>query len=216
MTTIVGVETDRGVMLGGDSRLAIDGSFGFISDAPKVWRVNGGGIVAGATGTVRRLQSIKYFFTVEKMPKDYEIEEYLATDFVNALREAFAAGGISNGEDEWSLLIGIQDKLYCLDAAMGISRSHMGFFAIGSGSDFALGSLLTTAALCQYAIECEVPQMMMTPEARLHYALASAAEYGFGTAPPFIYENNYPYAQLTLIEGEDNEDSGSRPAFRNG
>jgi ATP-dependent protease HslVU (ClpYQ) peptidase subunit len=206
LTTIVGIETDRGVILGGDSRIGVGESFGFVSDAPKVWRLNGGGIVVGCTGTVRILQSIKYFFTVEKMPKDYEIEEYLATDFVNAVREAFKAGGVSNGDDEWSMLIGIQDKLYILDAYMGITRSHMGFFAIGSGSDFALGSLLTTAGICMYAITYEIPQMMMEPEARLHYALASASEYAYGTAPPFIYANNYPYAQLTLIEGEGNED----------
>lgn len=205
MTTICGIETDRGVLLGGDSRIGVGEGFGFISDAPKVWRVNGGGIVVGCTGTIRILQSIKYFFTVEKMPKDYEIEEYLATDFVNAVREAFKAGGVNNGDDEWSMLIGVQDKLYCMDAGMGITRSHLGFFAIGSGSDFALGSLLTTAGICAYATAYKVPQMLIEPEARLHYALASASEYAYGTCPPFTFENNYPYAQLTLIEGEGNE-----------
>ena len=209
MTTICGIETDRGVVMGGDSRIGVGDSFGFVSESPKVWKANGGGIVVGTTGTVRIQQSIKYFFTIEKMEKDYEIEEYLSTFFVNAIRECLKAGGVSNGDDEWSMMIGIQDKIFCMDAGMGITRSHLGFFAIGSGSDFALGSLLTTAGICAYAKAYEVPQMMIEPEARLHYALASSAEYSYGTAPPFTIENNYPYAQLTLIEGEGN---GEDPA----
>lgn len=192
MTTLAGIETGTGVVLGADSLARIGENDGTNTmGCAKLWRPKEN-IVMGFAGSYRHGQSLKYWLNIPKPPGSQEsLEEWLATSFVNEIREAFQAGGISNGEGEWSILMGIDSELWQVDGFCGVVRSNLGYHSIGSGATYALGSLFTTSAV-NFAVE---DVTLVSPEARLGFALSSAAQFSFATRSPFQFENNYPYIQ---------------------
>jgi hypothetical protein len=90
-----------------------------------------------------------------------------------------------------------------VDAGMGVHRCQDGLMAIGSGCPYAIASLYTTKQLliAEYNIGKDVVARNIIPEARIHFALASAERYSSGTEGPFVIDNNYPY--IRLVEDED-------------
>ena len=184
MTTIVGIETPEGVMIGADSMARFDEDWGMVCDFDKVWRL--GDVVIGFCGGFRTGQVLRYYLTMPLRKPEQTIEEWLCTTFVDELRDSFGQAGISNGDAEWSILIGIEKQLYIYDGNMAALRASTGYVAQGSGQLWALGSLHTTA------IVNGTGQVNIFPEARIQMALASAAMYHSGTKEPFTIMNNYP------------------------
>ena len=204
MTTICGVETKEGCVMGGDSMVAYsdDLSFVFRSDVEKVWRT--ATAVIGVAGSCRISQVFRHYLTVPDLGEDEEIiQDYMVRDFTNALRHALDDAGNTNGEDPWTMLVGIDTYLYMVDAGMGVHRCQDGLMAIGSGCPYAIASLYTTKQLliAEHNIGKDVVARNITPEARIHFALASAERYSSGTEGPFVINNNYPY--IRLVEDED-------------
>jgi hypothetical protein len=201
LTTIAGIETDQGVVLAGDHRVGVGEGYGFIGVESKLWRL--GDIVMGLSGPVRASQAIRHNLVVPVPDRDGLTAAWMATDMVAAVRQALAQSGNGLPDETWSLLMGVGNELWCLDASMAVTRSHHGFFAIGSGSDWALGSLFTTQVIGT-EVEGGAPSPHLEPEARLYMALAATAEYSFQTAPPFDILNNYPYPE------EEGDSDGSK------
>jgi ATP-dependent protease HslVU (ClpYQ) peptidase subunit len=85
---------------------------------------------------------------VPDLGEDEEIiQDYMVRDFTNALRHALNDAGNTNGEDPWTMLVGIDTYLYMVDAGMGVHRCQDGLMAIGSGCPYAIASLYTTKQL---------------------------------------------------------------------
>ena len=204
MTTIAGVEAFGGVVLGADSMARIGDDDGSNTDGcPKLWRPRED-VVMGFSGSYRHGQCLKYWMNLPKGPTAAESnEEWLTTSFVNEIREAYQAGGVSNGDGEWAILMGIGPELWQIDGFCGVMRSNLGYHAIGSGGSYALGSLFTTASV-NYATTAETsPDGIVTPDARLAFALSSAAQFSFATRAPFQFENNYPYTMQQNTPAEE-------------
>lgn len=72
------------------------------------------------------------------------------------------------------LMIVCGPQIVILNSDLTITRRSEGFDAIGSGRDYALGSLLTTS------------RSDMTPEKRAEWALRCAARYSQSCSAPFI------------------------------
>lgn len=198
MTTICAIETEQGIVMGGDSLVAYsdDLSFVFATDSEKVWRSYNA--VIGFAGSVRIGQVFRHYLVVPDLdPEEEIIQDFMVKDFVTAMRHALEDAGHSNGEEQWTLLVGIDRYLYMVDAGMGVHRCHDGHLAIGSGCPYAISSLYTTKMLTLTAKDYPIT---VTPEARIHFALSCAARYSSGTGGPFTILNNYPY--LRLVESE--------------
>jgi ATP-dependent protease HslVU (ClpYQ) peptidase subunit len=211
MTTIVGIETDGGVVLGGDSQICYSDDMSYVirSETDKVWRTQTA--VLGAAGSVRMSQVFRHYLVVPKLEPDEEIiQDYMVKDFVTAIRHALDDGGHGNGEVDWTMLVGIDRYLYMIDAGMGVHRCQDGHMAIGSGGPYAIASLYTSKMILAAErniardVAARVYPCDITPEARLHFALASAERYSSGTEAPFKIVNNYPY--LRLLEDDDDND----------
>lgn len=175
MTCIVGLVDNGAVYLGGDSA-ATGGYERTIMTQPKVFQV--GEAVIGGTGYLRLLQIVRYKFQLPTHPVEMESTEYLATLFFDALRKCLQEVGHTqkDGDREGfygALLVGYRGKLYEIAGDYAVLESTEPWFAIGSGSEYATGSLHTTAPL-------NVP-----PEQRVRAALAAAATYNLGCAAPF-------------------------------
>lgn len=182
MTCVVGVETGSTVLLGADS-LAIERktlSKNLQQDA-KVFVT--GSFAYGFVGSWRLGQLLHYGFSTPRLPTSNTEEDmmrFMCTVFVDKMRSCLSDGGClatDNGEESipGQVLIAVRGRLYHVEEDFYVARSIHGYDAAGSGSDLALGSLVTTA------------RYSMSAKTRATRALEAAATYNAGVSPPFVF-----------------------------
>lgn len=177
MTCIVGVVDGDHVLIGGDSlesdayASAEGDSYVLQRNDEKVFVL--GEFVVGFCGSYRVGQLIRYSFKPNS-PKanDDNIMSYMVNEFINVLRTTMEQHGTLKtveGEESFDaqLLVGWQNRLFVIgdDFNVGIMKDE--WCAIGSGSQFALGSLHTTS---------ELEDQISTDE-RIKHALRAASMY---------------------------------------
>jgi hypothetical protein len=176
MTCIVGVEHADGVVIGGDS-MCISGWRKTTREDPKVFTV--GPYLIGSTGSPRSGQLLRYRLEVGAPDDPHDIDRFVATTFMEAVRKVFIDGGFEtktdNGQAEGgSFLLGIAGQLYNIQTDYQYARSVTGYLAIGCGDDFALGSLYETG------------RQGWPPKIRVESALKASAAHCAAVAPPFV------------------------------
>lgn len=190
MTCIVGLESEGRVWLGGD-RAAVDQSH-FLThcEQPKVFRR--AGLVFGYTSSFRMGQLLQYRLAVPDIPDDQPIDEYMATSFIDAVRNCLKDGGYTkvdcSRETIGTFLVGVRGHLYVVDDDYNVRRDNGGFNAVGSGLSVALGSLHSTAKL------------RMHPRERIGMALEAASTFVTSVRGPFDIICDREEAQLTEVE----------------
>jgi hypothetical protein len=179
VTCVVGVEVGGAVILGADSGWGTDNLVSSVN-TPKVFPM--GEFVFGFAGSWKLGLTIRHSLAPES-PDDGDLDFYMNSDFIAALRELFADEG-RFPKDE--LVVGIRGELYEIDRGEAAVRS-CGYDAIGAGGAVAMGSLHTTAALG------------LEPRERLRLALEAAAAHVPTVCPPFVYADNAS-ARLTVVK----------------
>jgi ATP-dependent protease HslVU (ClpYQ) peptidase subunit len=176
MTCIAGVVARGAVHLGGDS-IAIGGYAMDVRTTPKVWRR--GWFVIGCAGSLRAADVLRYRFAPTPPPADpsFDLHRYMATDFVDALRDVLKAHGVlaveNNAEEvQAELLVGARGRLFTIDDDLQVGESEHAFAAIGCGRDLAMGALYATKG---------------APRSRLTKALHAAESFSAGVRAPFRF-----------------------------
>lgn len=182
MTCIVGLETGSGVIIGGDSA----GVAGLDLDVRADTKVFTRGWMAfGFTSSFRMGQLLRYApcdVLDKSVPStlltDDEIDAWMATTFVDAVRETLKAGGFAKAVNEeesgGTFLVGVAGRLYEVCDDYQIARSVAGFAAVGCGARYALGAMYGTQA---YDDEDE-------QRWRVEYALEAAERFSAGVRGP--------------------------------
>jgi ATP-dependent protease HslVU (ClpYQ) peptidase subunit len=183
MTCIVALAEDdvlymvagSAAMMGADLRLMAGG---------KISRV--GEFLIGITGSVRTVQLVRH--ALRPPPIDGDLDAYMATGFVNAVRDCFKTAGFARKEQEQEragaamLLVGIRARLYLVCSDYGIVRAQEPFAAVGCGDMPALGAFYATAG--------------RHPLERVALALEAAEHFNTGVRRPFTLDVTPPEAQL--------------------
>lgn len=184
MTCIAGVVGDDGrVYIGGDSAGVSGWSIRTRADA-KVFKR--GEWVFGFTESFRMGQLIRYQLTLPKPPeRPREMDRWLATTFIDALRQTFKDGGyaIAKNEQEFggTFLVGLRGRLYYVGSDYQVGECLHGFDAVGCGQDeargalYALGQVSGTRGLCA----------PIHPRKRVLMALGATAAQNGGVCAPF-------------------------------
>jgi 20S proteasome alpha/beta subunit len=161
MTCIVGLRTDLGVYIGADSA-ASDSSGGFATVVhPKVFEISN--FLVGCTVSFRLMQVLQYCFKPDERKQNESDFQYLVTGFSNKLHDILKEYECSFDEGDPGLLIGYRGRLYHTMCDFSIMEYNAPYVAIGSGGDYALGSMYSTAKL------------NISPEDRIRIALESAS-----------------------------------------
>ena len=175
MTCIVGLESEGRVWMGGD-RAAVDQSH-YLShcEQPKVFRR--GDLVFGYTTSFRMGQLLQFKLKVPELTEDQPIDEYMATAFIDAVRDCLKEGGYTrvdcSRETIGTFLVGVRGRLYIVDDDYNVRRDNGGFNAVGSGLSVALGSMHSTAKL------------RLHPRERIAMALEAASTFITTVRGPF-------------------------------
>ncbi len=150
MTCIVGMEFEGKVLLAGDIQ-GTGGNNKIIHTQAKVFRRNG--IVIGYTTSYRFGQLLEHVLPDPVPPeKDTEIYRWLVTVLIPNIRKVMKEELGLQADDDGSgykipggeALIGVRSQLWYLQDDFSVLRSVEGFSAVGSGYEYALGSISTS------------------------------------------------------------------------
>ena len=176
MTCIVGIVVPGGVVIGADSA----GVGGLDIQNRKDTKVfKNEGLVIGCTTSFRMIQLLQYQLHPPKRHPDTDPMKYMVTDFVEPVRTCFRNGGfitVKDGvENGGTFLVGMADRLFCVDSDFQVAERAEGFDAVGCGNSYALGALAALDA-------------NLDPKQRVQRALEAAAQFSAGVRAPFVVE----------------------------
>jgi ATP-dependent protease HslVU (ClpYQ) peptidase subunit len=174
VTCIVAVEHDGVVYMGSD-RAGSDGwGIGTVA-AAKTFR--NGPLLIGYTTSFRMGQLLQYALVPPTDTLTWDVDRWVATDLMAAIREAYDAHGWDETESNkhvgGNFLLAVAGRAYEIQSNYSFIRKVTGEYAVGSGEMFALGSLHSTRDL--------------DPLDRVRLALEAAAEMSPSVAGPFDY-----------------------------
>lgn len=174
MTCIVAIGDGSSVYMGGDSASADDsGNFVSSRKEPKIFIK--GDYIIGYAGSFRFGKVVQHLFMPPK-PDASNLDKFLNTAFVDALREVCETSKVdpSSEDDSSEMLVGVRGRVFefCNDWHLGEDINN--FNAIGSGANFAMGSLYSTRRL-------------KSNNARIKLALESSETFCQTVKGPFTY-----------------------------
>lgn len=174
MTVIVGLVENGTVYMGGDSAGVAGLSITVRSDE-KVF--NNGSFLIGITSSFRMRDILRYKFDPPKQTDKQDDLEYMVTDFIDAVRDAFGKNGFGSTQEKspnsgGQFMVGYKGKLYVVHSDFQVGIPTLGYDSVGCGSDIALGAMHATTG--------------KNPEERVNSALSAAAEFSGGVCAPFV------------------------------
>ena len=173
MTAIVGLVHNGVVYVGGDSA-GVDGFAITVRADAKVFR--NGGYVFGFTTSFRMGQLIRY--ALEPPEPEGELERFMSTTFVDAVRACLKDGGWARRDNEreegGTFLVGVQGRLFAVHDDYQVAEAADGYAAVGCGDQVALGALYATESI------------RIRPERRVRVALEAAERFNAGVCAPFV------------------------------
>lgn len=176
MTCIVGLVHNKNVYIGGDSAGVAGLQLALRADK-KVF--HNGPFLIGFSSSFRMGQLLRHAFDPPKRHPEVDIEKYMSTTFIDAVRRCFKDGGYLKKDNEEEkggfFLVGFEGRLFNIQSDYQVGESLHGYDACGCGEDVALGSLETTKHL------------KMQPGERLLTALKAAEVHSAGVRAPFNF-----------------------------
>ncbi|GAA4439448.1 hypothetical protein [Phytohabitans houttuyneae] len=174
MTVIAGLVDNGTVLLGGDSA-GVGGYQMTVRRDAKTF-VNGP-YVFGFCGSFRMGQLLRHAFTPPVPPSDVDLERFMCTTWIDAVRQALKDGGyarIDDGQESGgTFLVGVRGRLFEVHGDYQVGEALDGYSAVGCGDDVALGVLYATAG------------SDMVGEDRIVLALRAAERHSAGVRGPF-------------------------------
>lgn len=144
MTTIAAVQGKGWAVVGYDSRVTDDSrTYVLPKDQGKV--VENGEFLFGAAGDMRAINLMGHVFRPPTPAADdygTKLDKFFASKFIPALKSCFDAAQYGEkGEQDSHIIVVVRGVIYDVGANYDWCRDVHGFYAVGSGSQFALGAL---------------------------------------------------------------------------
>jgi hypothetical protein len=177
VTCIVGVIGDDGcVHVGGDSA-GVSGWDLTIRSDRKVFAKDG--FVFGFTSSFRMGQVLRHSFTPPKRHPDTPLDQYMVTEFIDAVRACLKAAGFAKVNNQvesgGTFIVGHAGRLFCVEDDFQVAEAAGRYMACGCGAAVAHGALFASAAA--------------NPVDRIFTALRAAEAHSAGVRGPFVTES---------------------------
>jgi len=189
MTCIVGFVEGSTVWMGGDSA-GVGGWDLTVRSDVKVFR--NGPMLFGFTTSFRMGQLLRFALTVPPRHPDVDVEKFMTTTFIDAVRECLKSHGwaVKDKEQETGgqFLVGYEGRLFCIDADYQVGVPLDGFDAVGCGAQIAKGALFASAHI--------------QGRERVELALRAAERHSAGVRGPFHVESLIGHSALRMPRAE--------------
>ena len=151
MTTVIAIQHQDGVEMIADSQINSAGQPYFHSDMVKI--VERGKYLIGVAGRVVALQAIQNSWNPPALTGSHKgsIYNFIITKVVPSLKAFIDDSKIFSDKEKedgdlFSILIVIKGEVFEIDQDYAVARRADGVYAIGSGSDYALGAMMAGAS----------------------------------------------------------------------
>ena len=151
MTTVIAIQHQDGVEMIADSQINSAGQPYFHSDMVKI--VERGKYLIGVAGRVVALQAIQNSWNPPALTASHKgsIYNFIITKVVPSLKAFIDDSKIFSDKEKedgdlFSILIVIKGEVFEIDQDYAVARRADGVYAIGSGSDYALGAMMAGAS----------------------------------------------------------------------
>lgn len=178
MTCIVAIGNPltKEAIIAGD-RAVSDTAQGFIamSKHPKIFMMNS--FLMGYAGDIKFGKIIQYYFQPSEPNSDIDLDEHMNTIFMSELKQCLAENEYEPNKEEHStfgLIVAIDGRVFEITVDFEALEFTTNYMAIGSASEYALGSLHTT----------ELNKKMTIRDKAMH-ALSAAAHFSPSCSEPF-------------------------------
>lgn len=194
MTTIVAIQGDGFAVVAADSRIVSMSEDGVASPishlGSNLSKVSQNGpYLLGAAGDVRAINILHHAFTPPTPPnnlKGKKLDAFITNKFIPSLREAFEKQGYATPEREGAhiaehdsvVLVVIHGVIYVIDGDYSWSSDSNGYYALGSGGDYALGAL---HVLLNKKKSLDIP----AAKAAATKVISAAAKFDIHTGAPY-------------------------------
>lgn len=176
MTCIVGFVEGNTVWMGGDSA-GVGGLDLTVRADAKVFR--NGPMLFGFTSSFRMGQLLRYALEIPDHDPRMDVDKYMVTTFVDAVRECLKSHGWAEKEKEQErgghFLVGYKGRLFQVESDYQVGIALDGYDATGCGEQIARGALFATSHL--------------SGRERIEMALRAAERCSAGVRAPFIVES---------------------------
>ena len=143
MTTVIAVETPKGVILGSDSQVTSYGKEPM--NGPKYFK--NGGVVFALAGRARFIQELRY----GRIPAVRgDVDRYVHTKLVPFIRDLAEKTEL---KEENQFIVVVKDRVYKIDPDLTVSRSASRVYVIGSGTPWATAYLSTVSKVDESAVK---------------------------------------------------------------
>lgn len=171
MTCIVGIQEGGKVWIGGDSA-AVGNNTIQVIDEEKVFQ--NGDVIVGYTTSFRMGQILQNHWSPPARLEGQHPDHYVKTTLIESIRDVLKSKGYaevsSNQESGGKFLLGYKGTLYRVDNDYQVIKMRDKMTAVGSGEEFALGSLASTEG---------------EPTERIEKALRAASRFNPYVREPF-------------------------------
>lgn len=178
MSCVVGLVRDGCVWIGADSAATTDEGLQYICKQGKVFCK--GTALIGATGSTRLMNLLE----LEPAPE-------FADDIslvVGWMRKIVEDEGSEDEDFVLSCLVGLDGKLFVVAVDCGVIEPMQGYWAIGSGGNFALGAMSVLVGRGKpLAAVIPLPEPL-DAEFIIRTALSVSAQHCATVRPPFVVE----------------------------
>lgn len=132
---------------------------------PKVMIKNSDNInfIIGVCGSIRLLNIIEYRFVIPEFRYEKSnIDTYINTTFIDSLKQCLLANGNCQSTDsvqsmpDGSFLVGINGRLFEIQSNFAVVENNEKNSVVGSGREYAYGSLHTTKNIKSMSVESRV------------------------------------------------------------
>lgn len=178
MTCIVGLVENGKVLLAGDSAgVSLEHQEIYTLRNAKVFLA--GCYAIGYTTSYRLGQILRYETRLPEPEPGADLEAFLSTHFVAALRSAFDTAGFERPLGlKGSILVGLRGRLFALGNELQVMSEDTPYAAVGSGRHIAYGAL--------YALD-QLGPGAHSPRQRAEVALRAAQRFNPGVREPFHF-----------------------------
>lgn len=179
MTCIVAISNPitKEIIIGGDRAISdVLNGITITAKNPKVFQW--GSYLFGYAGDIRAGKIVQYSFEPSEPSPHMELDHFMNTEFISALKTCLAENEYEVSKEEhnagFGLIVAVNGRIFEITSQFEAIEYSTNYIAIGSASDYALGSLHTTEFIKN-----------VTMKQRVEYALATAAEFSTTCSAPF-------------------------------
>ena len=141
MTCIVAVKDNQGNFAMAADRMIVSNNNKGITVEPKIWSRTAGKFtfLMGAAGSWAYVQAFRYKFEVPDIANRAYISHVMNTDFLKEVHRCVE--GIEIEDSYFHLLVVVKGRIFSISNPYTVQEINCDYYSIGSGMDFALGSL---------------------------------------------------------------------------